>query len=265
MENDYDVLIVGGGLTGGCLVLALADSGLRIGLLEAISDEQRHNSPAGDRALALANATVRILDDLSVWYTVASQAAPIRSIHVSDRGHFGKVRLSADKENVDALGYVITARILEDAVAGAVAAIKGVERICPARVVGLKSGHETVFVSLMREGESLNVGARLVVGADGGDSSVRRLLDIGQKSRDYGQTAIVTLVKPEKNPAGTAFERFTSAGPLAFLPTHDGCCSVVWTLDHENAENAKALPDAEFLEQLQKGFGYRGGRRVLVA
>lgn len=264
MKGDYDVLVVGGGLAGGCLVLALAESGLRVALVDAVTDQQRHDSPAGDRALALANATVRILDDLGVWKRVASEAAAIRSIHVSDRGHFGKARLSADQENVDALGYVITARVLEDAVADALAAVEGLQRFCPARVVGLEAEAEVACVSVMSEGQSMNVDARLVVGADGGDSSVRRLQDIGQKIRDYGQTAIVTLVKPEKDPNGTAFERFTSSGPLALLPTHDGHCSVVWSLYTEDAEDAKSLSDGVFLERLQQCFGYRLGRLALA-
>lgn len=264
MERNYDLIIAGGGLAGGCLALALQPSRFRIGLVEAIGEEMRRASPAGDRALALANGTVRTLDDLGVWHRVAHEATPIRHIHVSDRGHFGKVRLCAEKEGVEALGYVITARILEQAVDAGVREA-AVDRICPARVTGLKAGASDITVRIEQGGESADVSARLLVGADGSDSSIRRLLEIGQKSRDYGQTAVVTLVQTGKEPQGTAYERFTPAGPLAFLPAGGSRCSVVWTLTREDAEIAMTQPEPRFLERLQACFGYRLGRLELLA
>ncbi len=264
MHYDCDILIAGGGLAGGCLALALQATGWRVAMVEAVSDEQRRSSPAGDRALALAYGTVQVLDRLGLWREVAQQATPIEQIHVSDRGHFGKTRLSARQEGVEALGYVITARVIEIHLAEALAA-SSVECLCPARIIGLKSSSEGVCISVKADDDSMHKTARLVVGADGGNSSVRRLLEIKQKTRDYGQTAIVTLVKPQHDPAHTAYERFTASGPLAFLPTNDGCCSVIWTQVSEEAETLMALPDSAFLAHLQDAFGYRLGRLSLCA
>ena len=264
MDYDCDILIAGGGLAGGCLALALQATGWRVAVVEAVADGKRRSSPAGDRALALAYGTVQVLDRLGLWSGVAQQAEPIERIHVSDRGHFGKTRLSARKEGVEALGYVITARVIETHVAEALAA-SSVEYLCPARIIGLQSGPQGVCISLKAGEDSLHKTARLVVGADGGNSSVRRLLEIQQKTRDYGQTAIVTLVKPQRNPAHTAYERFTDMGPLAFLPTADDCCSVIWTQVSEEAEALMALSDEAFLERLQDAFGYRLGRLSLCA
>ena len=264
MQQDYDLVIVGGGLAGNCLALALKDTGLRMAIVEANTREQLSVSPAGDRALALAAGTVMMLESLGIWQGISHAATAIKQIHISDRGHFGKTRLSAQKENVDALGYVITARNIETYVANQ-AAEAGIELISPARVVGLMSGDNEVYVSLKQGNDSLNASAKLLVGADGGLSSVRQLLDITQQITEYGQTALVTTVKsalPNKN---TAFERFTASGPLALLPVAKNRCAVVWTRKNEDADALMLGSEADFLEELQQCFGFKLGELSLVA
>lgn len=263
MQQNYDLLIVGGGLAGNCLALALKDAGLRIAIVEASTREQQHVSPAGDRALALAAGTVNMLEALGIWQGVTHAATAIKQIHISDRGHFGKTRLSAQKEHVEALGYVITARDIETHVANLVTET-GIELISPARVVGLMSGDKEVCVSLKQGDGSLNVSAKLLVGADGGLSSVRQLLDIAQHTTQYGQTALVTTVKatiPHKN---TAFERFTASGPLALLPVVKNHCAVVWTRRTEDAKALMLVSEADFLAQLQQCFGFKLGELSLT-
>ncbi len=263
MQADYDVIIVGGGLAGGCLAIALQQTGLKIAVVEAVSGEQRAKSGAGDRALALASGTVKMLENLGVWQVAKSKATAIKNIHISDQGHFGKTRLSAQREAVEALGYVIVARDIEAHVADLLNQ-SGIDQICPARVIGLTSGADLAHLSLKRENESLNLSAKLVVGADGGQSSVRKLLDIPQHITEYDQTAIVTTVKPEKNHQNTAYERFTSSGPLAMLPLSD-TFAVVWTRTHDQANDLLTLSESRFLEQLQECFGYRLGELSLQA
>ena len=264
MEYSCDVLIVGGGLAGGSLALALQSTGLKVILVEAVSDAQREASPMGDRALALAQGTVQSLEQLAVWQAVAAQAAPIEQIHISDRGHFGKVRLSAEQVGVTALGAVITARPLECQIAKMVSD-SSIETLCPGRVTGLKAGPESVCVSVTVDNQPATVTARLVVGADGGNSSVRKLLEIGQTCYDYGQSAIVTEVKPEYSPQATAFERFTPSGPVALLPLPDDRYAVIWSLQHEEAERMIALSEQAFIERLQDTFGHWRGHLTLCA
>jgi len=264
MQHDYDILIVGGGLAGNCLALALKDSGLRIAIIEASTREQLHNSPAGDRALALSAGTITNLQALNVWKGVEEVATAIKDIHISDRGHFGKARLSAKKQGVDALGYVISARDIEGQVAGLVEQA-GIEQICPARIVGLMSGLESVNVSLKKDGKSINLSARLLVGADGGQSSVRSLLEIPQQVTEYGQTALVTTVKSSVPHNNVAYERFTESGPLAMLPASKEECSVVWTRANEEAEDLITSSEEDFLAQLQQFFGYTLGELSLTA
>jgi len=295
MQHDYDLLIVGGGLAGNCLALALKDTGLKIAIVEAGTREQHHASPAGDRALALAAGTVKMLEALGIWQGIAQAATAIKDIHISDQGHFGKVRLSAQKENVEALGYVITARDIETHVAklvtddcmdaggttpwtgeveqrmeqlpratqGAVAEAD-IKLICPARLVGLMAGNNTVNVSLKRGDESLIVTAKLLVGADGGNSSVRKLLEIAQHITEYGQTALVTTVKSSLPHKNIAFERFTASGPLAMLPVDNNHCAVVWTRTSEDANTLMSCSEIDFLAELQQCFGYKLGELSLT-
>lgn len=264
MQTNYDVIIVGAGLAGGCLALALVNSGLKIAVVETTTREERYNSQAGDRALALAAGTVYTLEKLGIWQAIDTQATPIEHIHVSDQGHFGKTRLSAVKEGVAALGYVITARIIEDHVT-ALLENANIDIFCPARVIGLSSSNSEASVSLKQAGESSVITARLVIGADGGQSSVRKLLGIAQHTTDYDQTAIVTTVKTGKAHNNTAYERFTSSGPLALLPASDGQSSVVWTRTSAQAEDLISINEAEFIAQLQNCFGYRLGELTLTA
>jgi len=264
MQHDYDLLIAGGGLAGNCLALALKETGLKIAIVEASTREQHHDSPAGDRALALAAGTVKMLESLGIWQGISQAATAIKDIHISDQGHFGKVRLSAHKENVAALGYVITARDIETHVARLVAE-SDIELICPARLVGLMAGHDAVNISLKRGDEPLNVSAKLLVGADGGNSSVRKLLEINQHITEYGQTALVTTVKSSLPHKNTAFERFTASGPLALLPVDNNHCAVVWTRSNEDADALMSGSETDFLAELQQCFGYRLGELGLAA
>ena len=263
MNYDYDVLIVGGGLVGGSLALALANTALRIGVIEAVPEDKRIASSAGDRALALAWGSAQILGQVGVWQGAEKKAAPIRHIHVSDQGYFGKLRMSAEREGVPALGYVATARTLEEEVAAKLSQ-SPVTMICPASVIGFKAGGEAVHVSLREGNESINLTARLLVAADGGNSTVRKLLEIGQSIRDYGQTAIVTEVNTGKSGDFTAYERFTPVGPLAFLPVAKKRYSVVWTQKADDAAELLAMSDSAFIDRLQSAFGYWLGKIALA-
>ncbi|MCQ8103471.1 2-octaprenyl-6-methoxyphenyl hydroxylase [Methylomonas sp. SURF-2] len=264
MRHHYDLLIVGAGLAGNCLALALKNSGLDIAVVEAAGHRQLRDAPGGDRALALAAGTVQLLQGLGAWEGVADKATAIKNIHISDRGHFGKTRLSAAEQRVEALGYVIAARDIEEHLADLVSQTS-VTCMYETRVAGLMSGHDAVNVSLKQQNQSLNLTAQLLVGADGGQSTVRKLLDIPQQITEYGQTALVTTVQAGLPHLHTAYERFTEQGPLALLPTAGRRLAVVWTREHEHAAALMASGEAEFMTELQACFGYRLGELKLAA
>lgn len=266
MQYDYDLLIGGGGLAGNCLALALKDSGLKIALIEAVSRQQLHNSPAGDRALALSAGSVIMLEALGVWEKVKTKATAIKAIHISDKGHFGKTRLSAKQQKVDALGYVIAARDLETPIAQMIEEAE-ITQFCPARIESLTidNDNETIQINLKQEEKQIKLSAKLLVGADGGQSTIRQLLDIKQHKIDYGQTAIITTVKSTQPHHNTAYERFTTSGPLALLPIDNYQSAVVWTRSHDEAKALLSTSEAEFINQLQLCFGYRLGKLSLAA
>ena len=264
MQHEYDLVIVGSGLAGNCLALMLKNTGLRIAIVEAATREELHASPAGDRALALAAGTVQTLNTLGLWQGISKTATAIKHIHISDQGHFGKTRLSAQKEQVEALGYVISARDIETHIANLVSE-STIELIAPARVVGLMSSDNEIFINLKQGTESLNITAKLLVGADGGLSSVRQLMGITQNVTEYEQTALVTTIKSSLANNNTAYERFTASGPLALLPVGSHSCSVVWTRKDEDAQALMLGSEADFIAELQQCFGYKLGQLSLTA
>jgi 2-octaprenyl-6-methoxyphenol hydroxylase len=195
---------------------------------------------------------------------VAAEAEPIREIHVSDRGHFGFTHLSAREEAVPALGYVATARQLGQVLLARLRECADVDWLAPAEVVAVAHDAHSAHLTLERGGERRVVSAALLAAADGGQSFVRRQLDLPVRQWTYGQSAVVTNVTPGRAHRGRAFERFTDSGPLALLPMSEGRCAVVWTVRDEQLDSVMALDDEAFLEALQTRFGHRLGafRRV---
>jgi len=255
--NDYDLVIIGGGLVGGSLACALAGTGLRLCVVEAVSPRSAAQPSYDERVIALSWGSRRIFEGIGLWEAIAAGAEPIRQVHVSDRGRFGFTRLDHREEGVAALGYVAPARRLGQAIQGSLA---GVEMLCPARLLGVRVRRERVTLEVTVGSTSRLLETRLLVAADGGDSSVRGRLGLAVREHGYGHDALITTVTPERSRSGIAFERFTETGPLALLPMTEGRYSVVWTVREGEAAGLRDLSDREFLAGLQDRFGYRLGR-----
>jgi 2-octaprenyl-6-methoxyphenol hydroxylase len=264
MQLEYDLLIGGGGLAGNCLALALKNCGLKIALIEAVSRQQLQNAAAGDRALALSAGTVLMLESLGVWSQIKANATAIKKIHISDQGHFGKMRLSAEKQGVEALGYVIAARKIETPIAQMIEEA-GIKQFCPAQIESVNATDKAIEVHLRQEGILKTLSAQLLVGADGGQSTIRGLLNIAQQKKTYGQTALITTIKSSFPHQHVAYERFTSSGPLALLPTSENQSAIVWTRTHSEAKQLLSASESDFTEQLQACFGYHLGELTLTA
>lgn len=257
----YDVAIVGGGLIGASLACALKPTGLDVAMIEAVPFRSDSQPSYDERLFTLAPASKRILDGIGVWRAIESHGVtPIEHIHISDRGHWGKTRLAATEFGVPALGYTAPARVIGLSLIQRIADTGAATLYCPARVVDIETDEQGVSVSVDGQGSAIELGARLLVLADGGTPETRDMLGIEIEARDYGQTAVLCTVTPESPLANTAFERFTSTGPLAVLPTTGSRCAVVWTVRTEEVEQILGYSDREFIERLQSRFGDWLGR-----
>lgn len=253
----FDVLIVGGGMVGASLAVALKPLALKLGLVEAFPFGVAEQPSYDDRSIALAYGSSRIYQGMGLWEKLHSGVEPIQHIHISDRGHFGAARLTAAEERVPALGYVVESRVLGRALYDELG--DSVELIVPAKVFAVEQTPDCARVSIERDGVVDTLSTRLLVVSDGVNSAVRGMLDIPVKRTPYHQTALianVTTAEPHRN---TAYERFTPNGPLALLPLTAGRYSLVWTHRDEDVGATMQLDEAAFLQKLQAAFGFRQG------
>lgn len=269
-----DVLIIGGGMVGVTLALLLARApGLRITLVEAIRfpvlapGEPLPYRPSFDaRNTALSRRTVATYRELGLWDELQAHANAILQIHISERGHFGMARLSADEENVESFGQVIENAWLGLVLLRALRACPNVTVLDGVTLTGITPGADRVTARLVRDEETFELQAPLLVAADGAQSPSRALLGVGADTTPYDQVALVTTVATHLPHDNIAFERFTEHGPMAVLPLPgEGRRAVVWTLPAGQEKALIDCSDAEFLSRLQAAFGKRAGRFVKTA
>ncbi|HMT92846.1 2-octaprenyl-6-methoxyphenyl hydroxylase [uncultured Thiothrix sp.] len=257
----WDIVIVGGGMVGASLALALKPLQLKVALIEAVAFGSRSQPAYDDRSVALSYGSSRIYQGIGIWSELQTQVAPIKQIHVSDRGYFGATRIRAEQEAVPALGYVVESRVLGQVLFNALTGSQ-LEIISPATVSEFEQHADYVEVKFERQGLVEGLQTKLLVIADGAKSPLREQLGIEVKERNYQQTALIANVSTDKPVQGVAYERFTSSGPLALLPMTQGRYSLVWTHKTNEVEASLSLSDAEFLQKLQQTFGYRQGRFI---
>ena len=256
--------IIGGGLVGASLALALQEGarqrGWRIVLIEPFAPGNSYQPSYDARSSALSYGTRQIYERLGLWPVLSARAEPIRQIHVSDRGRFGATRLSAESEGVPALGYVVENAWLGQCLWQALDA-EVVEWRCPAEVTALQALGDGYRLTL-NDGSQLD--CDLAVLADGGRSGLREQLGIAVKTTPYGQSALIANISTAEAHQGQALERFTDDGPMALLPLSENRSALVWTRQGSDAQRLAALPDREFLAELQLVFGYRLGALTQV-
>jgi 2-octaprenyl-6-methoxyphenol hydroxylase len=264
-STDFDIAIVGGGMVGASLAVALLPLALRTVLIESIPFGGTAQPSFDERSTALSNGSRRILSGIGVWSDVAAEATPIRRIHVSDQGRFGFARLDAQEQGVEALGFVVPNRVLGAALWRKLAASKACELRAPASAAEVSISAPGVRLRVTQEGaEDGTIRARLLVVADGVQSALRTALGVQATTWDYEQTAIIANVETQQPHDNVAYERFTPSGPLAVLPLGERRCAVIWTLAPEVARAMLALEETQFLAALQEKFGFRLGRFLRV-
>lgn len=251
-EEACPVAIIGGGLAGMTLALALRRHGIGARIFDARPRGAARHDP---RALALSHGSQQTFEWLGLWPQIAAAATPIATVHISQRGGFGRTRITATEQGVPALGQVVAIGQIAVALDEAVRAAN-IEYHDNLRIDGVNAEGER---AVLRDASGTQHGARLVVYAEGAiDAADSRGTAASTISRDYGQHALVCEATISTPHHGTAYERFTAAGPLALLPCGAGNdFSVVYTCAPDEARRLSSLDDAGFLAALQAHFGQR--------
>lgn len=263
------VVIVGGGMVGLSLSLMLAKANIRVKLLEAIqypdlseSELHHYHSSFDARNSALSRRSVEIYNKLGLWARLQEYATPIRQVHITEEGSFGKARLLAEQENVENFGQVIENAWLGRVLLSEVKKNNLIELIDGIEVTALTQNEKQVIVQAKRKQENIQIQSQLVVAADGRDSFCRQALGVDASVHDYEQVAIVTTVQTSKPHHHVGFERFSALGPLALLPLPgENRRSVVWPVKKGTEEQWLGREnDQKFLDALQHTYGGRAGK-----
>ncbi len=258
MPRDYDVVIVGAGMVGASLACALAPTGLRIAVIEAVTVKHNQQPSYDDRAITLTPSSQRILDHVGIWQQIQSTA--IKKIHVSEQGHFGFVRLDAMAVDHTELGHVVVARTLGRSLHDRMSALVNITLICPAKLQHFQRTEAGMTIKILRSDRVETITTGLLVGADGSRSLTRQLAGINTHEHDFNQTAIVSHVTTQRPNEATAYERFTPHGPIALLPIGSHRSVSVFTVDSADRERYLTMSDAQFSQSLEIEFGRRLGR-----
>jgi 2-octaprenyl-6-methoxyphenol hydroxylase len=260
MAHDADILIVGGGLNGPCLAIALAKSGLSSIVIDALPEDTRMAAEFDGRSYALALASVRMLGALGLWGTLEDNAQPMLEIKASD-GRAGEGAapqfLHFDHAEIEEgpMGHMLEDRHLRRALLSAMASQPLITHMPATKVVAQDTSRSAQVT--LDDGRTLT--ARLLIGADGRRSDTAERAGILRRGWDYGQTALVCAIAHELPHHGIAHQFFMPAGPLAILPLPGNRSSIVWSERTVRAAEIAAMGDDDYLDALRPAFGdFRG-------
>ncbi|WP_425080098.1 FAD-dependent monooxygenase [Ruegeria denitrificans] len=257
MTQASDILIVGGGLNGPALALALAQTGHSVTVIDALVEKARKNAAFDGRAYALALASQRLLDAIGIWDRVAQHAQPMLEIKVTD-GHAGTgpspFFMHFDHAEIEEgpMGYMVEDRHLRRAFLDAMAEEPRITQVSGKSVVSQQADTANVTVTL---DDGTTLGGILLVGCDGRRSGTASRAGIKRTGWDYGQTALVCAIEHELPHNGIAHQFFMPPGPLAILPLTGNRSSIVWSERTDTAQHINALPEDDYVQVLRPRFG----------
>ena len=253
----FDLVIAGGGMAGSTLAWALLQAlpDLKLAIVEQ-QPEQISSVSFDSRSIALAAASVDLLRQWGLWQGLEKHACAIDTINVSDRGHFGKTRLTAQEYRQPALGYVLEVEHMGALLSDKLATKSGLTRYAPATISDISPQQQLQHLTLA-DGRELS--CKLLVIAEGGLSASRALAGFSTAEKPYQQHAIIANLALSQNHQHTAWERFTEHGPMALLPLPDKRYSLVYTVADDAVQQVMQLDDAAFTAHIQQAFGYRAG------
>lgn len=264
--QHFDFAIVGGGMVGATLALALATLRApdgrtpRILLLEARPLDFGLHPGFDARSIALSYGSERILTTLGLWPAFGQAFSPITSIHVSDRPHFGRVELNCGDYHLPRLGGVVELQRVGEALYRRIEQTPAIEVVAPSCITQVTQHPDHVELATTQ----LPYQARLLLLADGANSPWREQLAIPVYEDAFEQSAVVANVQVSGGQVGRAWERFTASGPIALLPMSEQRLSLVWSQSHAAAHESLQLSPSAFLDRLQREFGFRAGRFTQV-
>lgn len=263
-EIETRVAIVGGGMVGAALALALARDGMDVALLEVREPKEEWPADSYDlRVSALTQASKHIFQHLGAWQGMLDRrATPYSRMEVWDAKGFGHIHFDAAETREAELGFIIENRVIQRALWDRVEAMPERIRIfCPAQVEGLLLDEQQPQLTLA---DGSVITTQLVVAADGNRSKVRELAAIGTKGWPYDQTAVVATVRAEFGHSDTAWQRFMPTGPLALLPTGKDLFSIVWSTSPVHTEELLAMSPEAFGQAVAQASEYRCGGMTLI-
>ena len=252
-DLEVDILIIGGGLIGALLSIALSNSQHKTLMIDAHSLDIKTKEDFDARSIALSKASKNTLKTLGVWEDISKLASPIHRIHVSEQGRFGLSNLRTETD--DALGYVIEAQALFKSITPK---LDREAILAPATLTNIDVDQKVAYVQTNSQQQSIK--AKLIIAADGTQSRVRELVGLQAVEKSYAQSAVVANIGLSRDHMGVAYERFTKNGALALLPMTKQRSALVWSMPITEALTFQNMPEKDFLNALQKTFGYRLGR-----
>ena len=259
-QQSFDIIIVGAGMVGATAALALADSGLRLALMDARAlqtDSQLAVNEFDARVSAITHASQRLFEQLGVWPQIQEQrVCAYTHMHVREADGTASIDFDASEVHSDSLGHIIENRVITQALYARIDECSNIDVLAPASVSALVKNADGKY--LLQTAEAGELGAELIVAADGAMSPLRALAGLKTREWDYAHRAIVTTVKTAMPHQYTARQIFMDSGVLAFLPLQgegpdaEQFCSIVWSVQTERAEQLLALDDEAFCEALTR-------------
>lgn len=275
MSLKYDIIINGGGMVGLAMAASLAESDLKILLIEKqnllellpddlLKEQTIENQDFDVRVSAISPGNREFLSKLNAWQNIPTQRQTnYQKMKVWDGDGTGKIEFSAAEIAQPDLGVIVENRLLQAALLKTIQAYGNIQCCFGSELQQLETFEDYITLQLSDGSE---VSSQLLIGADGANSLVREILSIESKQTPYSQVAFVANVTTELPHQNTAWQRFTPFGPVAFLPlVNEHLCSVVWSLDQDKANSIEQLSGDEFAAKLQQAFESRLGQVKAVS
>ncbi|MFY8326575.1 FAD-dependent monooxygenase [Pseudoalteromonas sp. ZZD1] len=243
--KQAQVCVVGGGCVGLTLALGLAKANVSVVVIDAAAKQQLPGDDYGLRVSALSLASQALFESLNVWPQItALRARAYTHMDVRDQDSFGKIAFNSDELDLPQLGHIVENDIIRYALINELEKHSQATLMFETRYQQIHQSENDVFVTL-ESGEPII--AKLLVAADGANSSIRKQFNLPITFKDYDHNAVVATVKTAEPHNNTARQVFLPTGPLAFLPLTDKHAhSIVWSTSPEHCQSLLAMDDADF-------------------